>query len=215
MPLEFLNDLASKSARFFVDGSQSLYDSIGGLSQSIRGLQLLESKYKIRIGNIDSAISSQQETIDFLQQESSDAYNGPIVAEIANLKEDLAQLQSEKEKLQKELDQFRNKEIKAREKAQEGKDESFEKYIDELRDLVADNESKMALKMLLERVKKDCALYNEVVLVSARLRSLEQQRRLDLMSSLEFNNLHNRLVWGLLEMLDQIDKNDVHLESGG
>lgn len=209
MPLEFLNDLASKSARFFMDGSQSLYDSIGGLSQSIRGLQLLESKYKIRIGNIDSAITSQQETINFLQQESSDAYNEPILAEIASLKEDLAQLHLEKEKLQQQLDQFKKKEIQEQSKTKAVQNEAFEAYIDELRDLVASNESKAALKILLQRVRKDCELYNEVVLVSAKSRSLEQQRRLDLMSSLEFNNLQNRLVWGLLEMLDQIQSDDL------
>lgn len=200
----FFSNTFSNTYSFIVSGTASILDTLKNSITSLAEIQFLESRYDIRISNITSLIEIQQSQVAFL--EKNEKTNGVISEEIERINTNLEKLMIQRDALQKELNKL---------KELEG---DFTPAIDqnplnalksELKVMVASNSLENAIEKLMECLEKECKTQDELILFSSRLKSIDKQRALGLISIVEHGNLHNNLVHGFLHVINEIQEKDL------
>jgi len=196
--MDHLTNIASRTFQFFRENSLGLWEQLYSLTQNLTELQFLTRRYQERLQAINSAIQVQQAEVNFLERNAPAFSNEKIAAEITNLRADLQKLQEEKQQLETTLQQLQQR------TSEKTTATPAEGWKSQTKLLIAEDKLSAAFDLFHQNLPPEHPQYNDFILLSAKLHSLEKQKELGLIALMEYNTLHNQLVYGLLGVLDEV-----------
>ena len=204
----FFGSVFSSTYDFFAEGSANLIGAFHDFTKSIQGIKFLEHNYIQRIKNIGSVIEIQKSEVAFLEKHAEDSQSVSLLKEISNLKDGLDKLSKEKEKLEQELRKLVEME-NSFEIPAEASEDPMELFKADLKQMIAHGKLESCLDNLMESLVVDCNAADDVILFSSKLRSIDKQSNLGLISLIEHNRLQNNIVSGVIRLVNDLDAGDL------
>ncbi len=198
-----LNQFASQAYDYLLEGASAIKASVQRIGQNVQEAKILEQDYVEQLRNVSALIGVQEAQVQYL---ATYPENALIQAEIAQLQGDLDTLAQQRQELEAALQQLQ---ALAPSLPTAPTDTPLMELQHQLKALLADNKIQEALEGIRQHLPPNSAAYNQSVLFSAKLRSTEQQKALGLLSVVDYDLLHSRLLYGVLELVNGLEEGEI------